>query len=87
MLLPNKLFSFDESILSKFPMVLTTLQASPMSVSGLYLKVKNRIVSVNDYIEILDCLFALGKIDYDDKEAAISSLHPMMTALARILRE
>ena len=52
-------------------MVLTTLQASPMSVSGLYLKVKNRIVSVNDYIEILDCLFALGKIDYDDKEGVL----------------
>ena len=61
MLLPNKLFSFDESILSKFPLV----------VSGLYLKVKNRIVSVNDYIEILDCLFALGKIDYDDKEGVL----------------
>lgn len=71
MLLPNKLFSFDESILSKFPMVLTTLQASPMSVSNLYLKVKNRIVSVNDYIEILDCLFALGKINYDDKEGVL----------------
>lgn len=71
MLLPNKLFSFDESILSKFPLVLTTLQASPMSVSSLYLKVKNRIVSVNDYIEILNCLFALGKIDYDDKEGVL----------------
>jgi len=71
MLLPNKLFSFDESILSQFPMVLATLQESPMSVSGLYLKVKNRIVSVNDYIEILDCLFALGKIDYDDEEGML----------------
>lgn len=71
MLLPNKLFSFDESMLSKFPMVLTMLQTSPMSVSNLYIKVKSRVASVSDYIEILDCLFALGKIDYDDKEGML----------------
>ena len=71
MLLPNKLFTFDESVLSKFPLVLSILQKSPMSVSNLYLRIVKRISGVSEYIEILDCLFALGKISYDDEKGVL----------------
>ena len=71
MLLPNKLFSFDESALSKFPLVLSILRKSPMSVSRLYLEIENRVSGGSEYIEILDCLYALGKISYDDEKGVL----------------
>ena len=67
MLLPNKLFSYNESIISKFPIILQILKKSPCSVSGLYKRVQDNVTGVNEYIEILDCLHALSKIDYDEE--------------------
>lgn len=67
MLLPNKLFSYNESIISKFPSILQILKNSPYSVSELYKKVQGNVTGVNEYMEILDCLYALNKIDYDEE--------------------
>lgn len=71
MLLPNKLFSFDESVLAKFPLMLSLLSKSPMSVGDLYIKVEKRVSGVSEYIEILDCLFALNRISYDDEKGVL----------------
>lgn len=67
MLLPNKLFSYKESIVSKFPIILQILRKSPYSVLGLYKRIQDNVTGVNEYIEILDCLYALNKIDYDEE--------------------
>ncbi|WP_369690719.1 ABC-three component system middle component 7, partial [Neobacillus fumarioli] len=50
MLLPNKIFSYDESILSKFPLVLKELSNSPLSVVSLYLKIRHLVSDVSEYI-------------------------------------
>ena len=71
MLLPNKLFSYEESILSRFPVVLSVLEEKPMRVSELYKKLNDYFESVNDFIEILDCLYALGKIELDGEEGVL----------------
>lgn len=71
MLLPNKLFSYEESILSRFPLVLSLLQEKPMRVSELYKKLNDYVESVNDFIEILDCLYALGKIELNGEEGVL----------------
>ena len=71
MLLPNKLFSYEESILSRFPVVLSVLEEKPMRVSELYKKLNDYVESVNDFIEILDCLYALGKIELDGEEGVL----------------
>ena len=71
MLLPNKLFSYEESILSRFPLVLSMLQEKPMRVSELYKRLNDYVESVNDFIEILDCLYALGKIESDGEEGVL----------------
>ena len=71
MLLPNKLFSYEESILSRFPLVLSMLQEKPMRVSELYKKLNDYVESVNDFIEILDCLYALGKIELNGEEGVL----------------
>ena len=44
MLLPNKLFSYNESILCKFPVILKELKKQPMGVHDLYQKVLRMIL-------------------------------------------
>ena len=71
MLLPNKLYSYNESILSKFPPVLKVLKKEPMGVHDLYQKVIKELSGVNEYIDVLDCLYALHKIEYDEEEGVL----------------
>ena len=56
MLLPNKIISYNESILSKFPIVLNVLKDNDYLIIDLYEQC---------FIEVLDCLFAFGKIEID----------------------
>jgi hypothetical protein len=71
MQLPNKLFSYNESILSKFPIILKILEKEPLTVGSLYVKIEKQVSSINEYIEILDALFALNKIIYDDEQGVL----------------
>ena len=66
MLLPNKLFSYNQSILSKLPAFLTTLE-KPTTPKKLYQMMKNIITSPIEFMEVLDCLYALNKIDIDNE--------------------
>lgn len=65
MRLPSKFISFKESILPKFIGVLTKLQEHDMTVLELYKRFKGQVENIDEFIEILDCLFALGKISYN----------------------
>ena len=71
MRLPNKLYSYEESTLSKFPIVLRALRDSDSGVTELYERIKKSVPDMSEYMEILDSLYALGKIDIDDKEAVL----------------
>lgn len=66
MLLPNKLFSYNHSVLSKLPTFLTALD-KPTNPKYLYLSMKNIIKSPMEFMEVLDCLYALNKIDIDNE--------------------
>ena len=66
MLLPNKLFSYNQSILSKLPKFLEELN-TPKSPKDLYQCTQYAISSPMEFMEVLDCLYALNKIDIDDK--------------------
>lgn len=65
MRLPNKINSFNESVISKFSIILSVLEQDDMKVSDLYNTVKKQTDDVGDFLEILDCLYALGKIEYN----------------------
>ena len=56
---PNKVTPFNQSVLSKFVPIIQILQEKDYTVYTLYnsLKVK---MTVNEYIDALDCLYALG---------------------------
>lgn len=71
MQLPNKLFTYSESILSKFPLILKTLEKEPLPVGSLYIKLQKQIPSINEYIEILDALYSLNRVEYNDEQEVL----------------
>jgi hypothetical protein len=72
MRLPSKIFSFEESVISKFPAILAILQNTPLSPRELYLAVKGKTEDIGEYLELLDCLYALGKINYDNETGRLT---------------
>jgi hypothetical protein len=69
---PSKNTSFSESIIAKFPVVLGALEHRDISASELFRAVRNETEDIGEFIEILDCLFALGKLELN---AETRSLH------------
>ena len=63
MRLPNRVTSYRASTLSKFPKVLNELKYADMRPEVLYNRVKSKTFDADDFIEVLDCLFMLGKIE------------------------
>lgn len=68
MMLPNKTITYNESVISKFPLVLKFLQ-NQKSVKAvvLYEKLKNQFQSIHVFVQTLDCLYALEKIKFNDE--------------------
>lgn len=64
---PNKVTPYKESVLAKFPVVLTVLKNEDMNPVRLFEKVKSKVTDVGEFIEILDCLYAMGKIELLDE--------------------
>lgn len=65
MILPNKLFSYNDSILSKIPCVLDNLDTPKTPVELLH---QCKIIEGPvELVDVLDCLYALKKITLTDK--------------------
>lgn len=62
---PSKVTSYKDNSIALFPVVLSRLENCPMTPSELYKKVKGKTHGVTEYMEILDCLFILNKIELD----------------------
>lgn len=60
---PSKVTPYQNSILVKFPMVLHLLQEQDMKPDDLYKKMKSKVSDIGEFLEVLDCLYALGKIE------------------------
>lgn len=71
MRLPSKITPFKASILARFPLVLRTLQKGAISPSELYRKTKDKLSCLGEFVLVLDCLFALGAIEFDDENGVI----------------
>ena len=68
MRLPNKVTSYSESVLSKLPIVLDRLADGDVSP---YQDVADKFAGVSEYIDALDCLFALKKIEFSVTEGVL----------------
>ena len=65
MRLPSKFISYKDSIIPKFTAILEKLQQYDMTVLELYKRFNEQVENVDEFIEILDCLYVLGKISYN----------------------
>lgn len=63
MRLPSKVTPYKTSILAKLPSILKILQERDIRVEELYHKMNKRM-SPADFIEAMDCLFLLGKVEF-----------------------
>ena len=59
---PDKITSYKESVFRVLPLILDELSRSNMPPADLYELIADKI-SLLEYIEALDCLYALGKVD------------------------
>lgn len=64
MILPNKLFSYNQSTISKLPILLNQLEV-PQSPNRLYKNLRYVLTSPIELMDALDCLYALGVVDID----------------------
>lgn len=69
MKMPNKVTPYKESSIAKFPVVLSLLEKEDMTPSELFSKVKkNKIQNIDEFVEIIDCLYAMHKIEINGEE-------------------
>lgn len=62
---PSKVTSYKESSIALFPVILNYLEKSDMTPFDLYRKMKNKVSGIQEFLEVLDCLYALNKIDFE----------------------
>lgn len=61
---PSKVTCYKESTIANFPIVLSLLEQKDMTPSELYKKVKkSKIQNITEFVEVLDCLYAMNKIE------------------------
>ena len=64
MKVPSKVTPYKESTIDKFPIVLSLLEKGDMTPKELYAKVmKSKIKDIREFVEVLDCLYAMNKIE------------------------
>ena len=71
MKLPNKVTAYHESVLSKFGPTLSLLAQGEISPCELYKTTRELYSSVAQFVDTLDALYTLGKIDYDADKGVI----------------
>lgn len=63
---PSKVTPYKESIIAKFPLILSVIETQGMTPSELYSKVGKKLDGISEFMDILDCLYALNKVDMED---------------------
>ena len=71
MRLPSKITSYRESVISKFSPVLSVLQESDIEIFALYKITRKHFCSIEEFMDTLDCLYALRKIRYDEEREVL----------------
>lgn len=71
MRLPSKVTSYKESSIPKMVYVLGFLKKEDYKPIELYKKVKRRMENVGEFVEILDDLYILGRVEMISKEGVL----------------
>jgi hypothetical protein len=70
MRMPSRVTPYKKSTLAEFPTVLKELRVIDMSPIELYKKVEKKI-PIADFVEVLDCLYILGRVELDEKKEVL----------------
>lgn len=71
MRLPSKVTPYRDSVIALYPIVLKTLVNGPASPADVYRKTGRKFDSLATFIEVLDELYALGKIELMEPEGLL----------------
>lgn len=63
MRLPSKTTPYDRSIIPYFSRIVSVLSSEDADPMKVFDKIELKDKTINDYLDALDCLFALGKIE------------------------
>ena len=66
MKLPNKVTSYQESVLSKLTIILDILSVRDLSLIELYFETNRYFADTSEFIDTIDCLFALNNLEYNE---------------------
>ncbi|TCD53893.1 hypothetical protein EJ419_06470 [Alloscardovia theropitheci] len=66
MRLPNKLYPYGKSVLYYLPKILKKIDDGDTDIRSLFDFIKSDLESSTDFLEIMDCLYALRAIDMSD---------------------
>lgn len=64
---PSKFINYKDSSLYKFPYFLEALSSCDLSIQELYKKTKKYVDNVQEWIEIMDCLYILNAIELNEE--------------------
>ena len=74
MRLPSKVTSFKESSLSRFPLLMSRMEKNDVSPYELYEETSKHFETIEDFIDTLDFLYAIGKISFDKENGRITNV-------------
>lgn len=75
MRLPNKLYTYEESTLSNFPIILRAIGKDGISVTDLSQRISGEVGGVLELIEELALLLSIQEITIDEKSEVIFRAH------------
>jgi hypothetical protein len=67
---PDKITSYKESVLCLIPLALEKLAICDMTPRELYDTLKDK-VSISDFVDVMDCLCSLGKVEFLEHEGVL----------------
>ena len=67
MILPSKLFSYNQSILPKAVLVAKTLKDGDQGVSELFENLQDQFSGVDEFMDAVDCLYAIRRVELDSE--------------------
>lgn len=71
MKLPSKITSYKQSVFPKMVKVLQLLEVQDYTPTGLYQKMRKYVNDVGEFVEILDCLYMLKRIELDPERKVV----------------
>lgn len=73
MLIPSKLVAYRKSVVSKFVPIISFIKEKnePVEVKTMYKEFQGIVSGVDEYIDILVCLFYLDMIKFNDDKTVI----------------